>query len=46
MVKLFLFLNFAIGEKKKHFEIASKKRAVPVESVVKVLSPKPVETNT
>ena len=46
VVKLLPFLNFAVGKNKRHSGIASKKRAVPVESVVKVLSPKPVETNT
>ena len=45
MVKLFPFLKFTVGEKKIHSEIVSKKWAVSVdvESVVKVLSPKPVE---
>ena len=46
MIKWLLFLNFAVGKKKRHSDIAIEKRAVTVLSVVEVLSPKPVKTNT
>ena len=47
MVAVPLGLNFAIiKNKRSHFKIASEERDGPVISVVIVLSPKPVETNT
>ena len=42
-----LNLNSVIYKNKRiHFKIVNEKRADPVTSVVIVLSPKPVETNT
>ena len=47
MVAETLSLDFAISKNKRcHFKFASEERAGPVISVVIVLSPKPVETNT
>ena len=47
VVALSLGWNFAISEiEVRHLCAASEKRAGPVISVVIVLSPKPVETNT
>ena len=47
MIAIALRTNFVICKNKRiHLKIASEKRAGPVISVVIVLSPKPVETNT